>query len=68
MASAGPPPVSTKIRSKYVSEPTRISVDEAMIVYLSCGSVMAKNWRTRPAPSSSAASYIERGICRTPPW
>ena len=39
-----------------------------MIVYLSCGSVMLKNWRTRPAPSSSAASYIERGICRTPPW
>ena len=68
VASPGPPAVSTKIRSKKVSEPTTISVDEVMIVYFSCGSVMLKNCRTRPAPSSSAASYIDRGIWRTPPW
>ena len=39
-----------------------------MIVYLSCGSVIEKNCRTRPAPSICAASYIEVGICRTAPW
>ena len=68
MASPGPPAVSTKIRSKKVSEPTTISVDDVMIVYFSCGTVMLKNCRTRPAPSIWAASYIVVGICRTPPW
>ena len=38
------------------------------IVYFSCGRVTLKNCRTRPAPSSVAASYIEAGICRTPAW
>ena len=56
VASPGPPSVSTKMRSKKVSEPTTISVDDVMIVYLSCGSVMLKNCRSRPAPSISAAS------------
>ena len=60
VASPGPPAVSTKMRSKKVSEPTTISVDEVMIVYFSCGRVMLKNCRTRPAPSICAASYIER--------
>ena len=31
-----------------------------MIVYFSCGRVMEKNCRTRPAPSITAASYIDR--------
>ncbi len=39
-----------------------------MIVYFSCGRVIEKNCRTRPAPSICAASYIDPGICRTPPW
>src|SRR3954451_20188250 len=68
VASAGPPAVSTKMMSKKVSEPTIMSVDDVMIVYLSCGSVIEKNWRTRPAPSIVAASYMERGICRMAPW
>lgn len=68
VASPGPPSVNTKIRSKKVREPTTMSVEDVMIVYFSCGRVMLKNLRIRPAPSSSAASYIERGICRTPPW
>jgi hypothetical protein len=42
-------------------------VDEVMIVYFSCGTVMLKNCRTRPAPSIAAASYIVAGICRAPP-
>ena len=52
VASPGPPWVSTKRRSKKVTDPTTISVDEVMIVYFSCGKVMLKNCRTRPAPSS----------------
>jgi hypothetical protein len=68
VASPGPPAVSTKMRSKKVNDPTTISVDDVMIVYLSCGSVILKNCRTRPAPSICAASYIEVGICRTAPW
>ena len=68
VASPGPPAVSTKIRSKKVSDPTTISVEDVMIVYFSCGRVMLKNCRTRPAPSICAASYIDVGICRTPPW
>ena len=56
------------MRSKKVSDPTTMSVDEVMIVYFSCGSVMLKNCRIRPAPSIGAASYIDVGICRTPPW
>jgi len=67
VASPGPPAVRTKIRSKKVSEPTTISVDDVMIVYLSCGIVMLKNCRIRPAPSIEAASYIVVGIARTPP-
>ena len=68
VASPGPPSVSTKMRSKKTSDPTTMSVDEVMIVYFSWGNVMLKNWRTRPAPSICAASYMDRGIWRTPPW
>jgi len=39
-----------------------------MIVYLSCGSVIRKNVRMRPAPSIWAASVMLTGICRTAPW
>ena len=66
--SPGPPAVSTKIRSKKVSDPTTISVEEVMIVYFSCGSVMLKKVRVRPAPSRAAASHIDAGIWRTAPW
>ena len=68
VASPGPPAVSTKMMSKNVSDPTIMSVDDVMIVYFSCGRVMLKNCRTRPAPSIWAASYKETGICRTPAW
>ena len=67
VASPGPPAVSTKIRSKKVSDPTTISVDEVMIVYLSCGRVMLKN----VAPARRRRSRPPRtwtGICRTAPW
>ena len=59
--------MSTKIRSKKVSDPTTISVDEVIMVFFSCGRVIEKNWRTRPAPSSWEASYMLRGIWRTAP-
>ena len=66
--SPGPPSVSTKMRSKNTSDPTTMRVDEVMIVYFSWGRVILKNMRTRPAPSSWAASYIDLGIWRTAPW
>ena len=56
------------MRSKKVSEPTTMSVDDVMIVFFSCGRVIEKNCRMRPAPSIWAASYIEVGIWRTAPW
>ena len=56
------------MRSKKTSDPTTMRVDEVMIVYFSWGRVILKKVRTRPAPSSWAASYIDLGIWRTAPW
>ena len=55
VAVPGPPWVRIRIESKVVSPPTTISTTEVIIVLRSCGSVIEKNCRTRPAPSIAAA-------------
>ena len=67
-AVPGPPLVRIRTVSNVVSDPTIIRIDEVMTVYRSCGSVMWKNCRTRPAPSMVAASYRVLGMARAAPW
>ena len=49
----GPPWVRIRTVSKVVSPPTTIRIIEVIIELRSCGRVMLKNCRTRPAPSTS---------------
>ncbi|MNP79179.1 hypothetical protein D3C76_1769630 [compost metagenome] len=62
---AGPPLVSTAIRSKTLKDPIIPVTSRKKVVGDNSGRVIRKNWRSLLAPSISAASYRSLGMdCR----